>query len=246
MLERRQQTRFHPGSSLSASIHGSKEDGRSELRGQVEDVSSRGFKLLLPEQSCLHMQPGQQLKGMLHTEGGSRAWTGSITHLRPRSGGISVGIALETDYADPAPLREALEEVVQDPKTGGINLKRQGNDVILNVIGHLSLVLSRDFLHLVRGGTLAAIDLSQCKGMDSAGLGMLCIAAEARIPLVNAVGVVKELLDVARIAQGSRAAPGHHSVTSNPIRLSESAAHRSATPRTTPARTWPRPGSGAK
>ena len=246
MLERRQQTRFHPGTSLSASIHGTPANEHDEVRGQVEDVSSRGFKVLLPENCCSHLKPGQPLRGMLHTEGGSRNWSGCVTHLVPRSGGISVGIALQTDFSDPTPLRETLEEVVQDPKTGGINLKRQGNDVVLNVIGHLSLVLSRDFLHLVRGGTLSAIDLSQCKGMDSAGLGMLCIAAEARIPLVNAVGVVKELLDVARIAQETRPAPGHHSVTSNPIRISGSAAHRSATPRTTPDHTWPRPGSGAK
>ncbi|WP_303785633.1 PilZ domain-containing protein [Azovibrio restrictus] len=229
MLERRQQIRFHPGTPLSASIHGTPSHGHVEVRGQVEDVSSRGFKVLLPEACCAHLKPGERLQGMLHTEGGSRKWNGKITHMVPRSGGISVGIALHTDFSDTAPLRETLEEVVQDPKTGGINLKRQGNDVILNVIGHLSLVLSRDFLHLVRSGTLAAIDLSQCKGMDSAGLGMLCIAAEARIPLVNAMGVVKELLDVARIPQGNRTPSGHSGVTSNPIRLSQSAAHRSVT-----------------
>lgn len=203
MLERRQQTRFHPGAILQATLSPNPaavmENGHTELRGRVEDVSSRGFKVQLPEALCRGLKQGQSIKGELHSEGGSRAWNGCITHLNPRSGGISVGIALESRHDDPAPLKETVEQVIQDPKTGGISLRRLGDKVQLEVIGHLSLPLSRDFLHLVRGGSLAAIDLNQCKGMDSAGLGMLCIAADARIPLINAHGVVKELLEVARI-----------------------------------------------
>lgn len=228
MLERRQQTRFHPGATLQATLlpdpAAVMENGHTELRGRVEDVSSRGFKVQLPEALCRGLKQGQSIKGELHTEGGSRSWSGNITHLNPRSGGISVGIALETRYDDPAPLRETVELVIQDPKTGGISLRRQGDKLQLDVIGHLSLPLSRDFLHLVRGGSLAAIDLNQCKGMDSAGLGMLCIAADARIPLINAHGVVKDLLEVARIPLNQD--QPRHPASTNPIRVSSPAKPR--------------------
>lgn len=226
MLERRQQTRFHPGTTLSVTFHPEGQTGHEGLHGQVEDVSSKGFKVLMPEHFCRGLMMGQTLKGTLHSEDNNRAWVGNITHLHPRTGGISVGIALTTNYADPAPLKETIEQVVQNPKTGGITLRRVGDNLILDVIGYLSLALGRDFLHLVRGSSLAAIDLSQCKGMDSAGLGMLCIATDAHIPLINTHGAVKELLDVARIPLAQATSSAATPITSNPIRASRTLSGR--------------------
>ncbi|MCX8145188.1 MAG: STAS domain-containing protein [Azovibrio sp.] len=240
MLERRQHIRFHPGTRLSATIHGSLAGAQDEICGPVEDVSSRGFKVLLPEHRCSHLKPGQTIRGRLHSESGSRDWSGCITHLVPRNGSIGIGIVLESAPAHTAPLQDTLAEVVQDPKTGGISVKRQGNDIILTVVGHLSLVLSRDFLHLVRHSTLAGIDLGQCTGMDSAGLGMLCIAAEARIPLTNATGVVKELLDVARIPVAGEARPGAKRQSRDPIMVSAAKPHKTARPTPAHARAWAR------
>lgn len=234
MLERRQQPRFHPGTALSATLKlepvpqrtgamAPSVNSADPTRGRVEDVSSRGFKLILAEHLCQHLRQGQIISGILHMEGGDKAWQGNITHLHARSGGMSIGVALQSGDST-NPLKETVEQVVRDPKTGGISLRRQGDRILLDVIGHLSLALSRDFLHLIRSGTLNAINLNQCKGMDSAGLGMLCIAVDARIPLINANGIVRDLLEVARIPthQEAESPKKTWSNKSNPIRHTSS------------------------
>ena len=242
MLERRQQTRFHPGSSLSASLNvdstasptnalpADAEPG--SLQGRVEDVSSRGFKMQLPQHLCRHLSIGQEVSGHLHGAGDAHAWHGNITHLQPRSGGMSIGIALQTSHGS-SPLKDTVDQVARDPKTGAISLRRQEKQVFLDVIGHLSLALSRDFLHLVRSGSLTGINLTQCKGMDSAGLGMLCIAVDAHIPLLNATGIVKELLEVARIPSQPEPENPRTARSGNPAHVNPV---RPAAPRTVPGR----------
>ncbi len=223
MLEKRQHTRFHPGSALSASLELDYAEGFGpgveELRGQVEDVSSRGFKLLLPAEVCHGLKQGQQIRGTLFMASGKRPWSGKISHLSPRLGGICIGIATEVaaDYSQS--MDQTLAQVMLDPKTGGISLRRDGDSLVLDVIGHLSLPLSRDFLHLVRSDTLTAINLNQCKGMDSAGLGMLCIATDAGVPLIHAHGLIRDLLVVARLPLDGEPLPKQSfRATSNPIR----------------------------
>ena len=213
MIERRQQTRFHPGMPLSATFLAQVEPGfpamDEQISGEVEDVSCRGFRVVLPEGPSRILRPGQKLTGTLCAAGSQRAWSGRITHISSRSGRVGIGVVLEGEGAgrDAMPLRETVEQVVQDPRTGGIHLRRAGERMVVDIIGHLSLALSRDFLHILRGEALAAIDLAHCSSLDSAGLGMLCLASEAGVPIEGARGAVRELLSIARIPLRPPAAP---------------------------------------
>jgi hypothetical protein len=216
MIERRQQTRFHPGIPLSATFLAEAEPGfpalDEQIRGEVEDVSCQGFRVILPEGLSRILKPGQKLTGTLCGAGNQRNWSGRITHISSRSGRVGIGVVLEGGGRDATPLRETVEQVVQDPRTGGIHLRLAGEWRVMDIIGHLSLALSRDFLHMLRGEPLAAIDLAHCSSLDSAGLGMLCLASEAGVPIEGARGTVLELLTIARIPLRPQAnrEPGAH------------------------------------
>lgn len=197
MLEKRRAIRYHVGEDTCIAIR--RDEG--ELIAPLNDVSSTGLMATLPGAASLPLRPGSPVRGQLRWMGGSAQWQGRVVHRSQVSAGVGVGIAFVGPGAYSGEVRAAIAEVVSLPDAGGLCLERNEQGISLQIKGRLSFTTSQDCLAYVRRNAIAKIDLSQCRSIDSAGLGMLCIAGQRGIAIVGASGNVKSLLAIARISE---------------------------------------------
>lgn len=198
MQEKRRSIRYVPGQDISIAMR----CGNHEFSGPLSDLSSGGLMTLLAEKEVGRLPPGTHLCGEITTIDAQIAWDGLVVHHTPTTRGVAVGIATRGHTA-PA-MRRAAEWLAQESHAGALQLRRSGNGIVLDVVGRLSFEMSRDFLHLVRNGSIVQVDLSRCTSLDSAGLGMLSIARERRLEISGARDMVRTLLSVAQITGDTR------------------------------------------
>lgn len=195
MYERRRSLRLVPSEQIGVAA---RSDSKAfEL--PLCDLSSGGLMTLVQECDCPHFRLGATVRGEIETSRRRLAWEGRIVHHSPTSRGIAVGIAAAGTSAPS--LREAVEWLAAAPHVGALQLRQTSNATVIDVIGRLSYEMSHDFLFLVRHSAASRINLSRCTSMDSAGLGMLSIARELKLPIEGARGTILTLLEVARIAE---------------------------------------------
>lgn len=201
MLEKRQAIRYHVGEGTDIVIF---RDG-GNLVVPLVDLSYRGLMIAMPESECRKLAPGREICGQLRRAGGVTAWRGYVVHRSPARCGVGIGVAF--DDAATAAVRAAVFDIVQQPDTGGLHLQRREEGLALEVHGRLSFLTSRDALSHIRGDAITSIDLAHCSGVDSSGLGMLCLARDRGIAISGARGPVASLLAIARITAPEKPAP---------------------------------------
>lgn len=195
MQERRRSLRFVPSQQIPIVFHC---NGKA-LDAQLSDLSCGGLTTLVDERDCRHFPPGMPLDGVIDATGEALAWEGRVVHHSPNNRGIAVGIAICGNAT--RAMRQAAEWLSANPYAGALQLRQADEATALEVIGRLSFEMSHDFLHLVRSRAATRISLSRCTSMDSAGIGMLSIARELKLPIDGATGPVRTLLDVTRIVE---------------------------------------------
>lgn len=195
MRERRRSLRFVPSQQVLLSFF----SGGKGLDARLSDLSSSGLMTLVAERDCRHMPPGALLNGFIEAAGQALAWEGRVIHQSPNSHGVAVGIAVSANAS--RAMRQAAEWFSASPHAGALQLRQADEETVLEVIGRLSFEMSHDFLHLIRCRAATRISLSRCTSMDSAGIGMLSIARDLRLPINGATGTVRSLLDVTRIIE---------------------------------------------
>lgn len=199
MQEKRRSIRYVPGCDITVAVR----CGQREFTAPLNDLSAGGLMTMIPEQDARHLPRGASLSGEIRTPDAQITWDGQVVHQSPTSRGIAIGVAAHGSTA--ASMRRASEWLSQESHAGALQIRRSGSGIVLDVVGRLSFEMSRDFLHIVRRTGVQRINLSRCTSLDSAGLGMLSIARELRLPIEGARDMVKTLLDVARIAEVARA-----------------------------------------
>lgn len=192
--EKRRDTRYHPGTPIEICVHGP----RGMLMAPLRDLSASGLMLLVPDATMPALRIGDTVGGELPLPDGPQSWQGSVVHLSPYARRIGLGIV--ADAAARTALQRSARWLAELPETGALRLERSGQQQSLSIIGRLSFDMNRDFLSLVRSRGVDQIDLSRCGGTDSAGIGMLCIARDAGIPMHGARDSVASLLQIAGIA----------------------------------------------
>lgn len=145
---------------------------------------------------------GQQIVFELRRPTGCLELRGEVVHCSHFRRGFGAGLALTSPGAG-GRIDASLAEMAGHPEAGGLRLERGEQGIILRVVGKLSFFTSRDCLSLVRRHSICRIDLTECRGIDSSGLGMLCLARDQRIAIVGARGIVKQMLDLARIPEAA-------------------------------------------
>lgn len=193
MQEKRRSLRFVPSKGITVSLHGDK----GNLSAPLGDLSDSGLMVLVPECDGQSIKVGEAIGGEISFPDKPMPWHGRVIHRSPFSRGLALGIAAAGDTINA--MRAAAQWLADHPGAGALQLQESQSSMTLTVIGHLSFEMGRDFLHLMRNRGVNVIDLSRCRSMDSAGLGMLCIARDRRIPIRGARDTVKTLLEVARI-----------------------------------------------
>lgn len=194
MLEKRQAIRYRVGEGTDIVIF---RDGGNVVAPLV-DLSCRGLMTTMPESECRRLAPGREVCGQLRRGEGITTWRGRVVHRSPARNGMGVGIVF--DYGPDSSIQAAVRDIVQQPDAGGLHLTRGEEGLVLEVHGRLSFLTSRDALAYIRRDAVNCVDLAHCSSVDSAGLGMLCLARERRISIVGAQGTVSSLLAIARIA----------------------------------------------
>lgn len=194
MLEKRQAVRYRVGEATDIVIF----RDAGNLVAPLVDLSVSGLMTAMPESECRRLLPGREICGQLRRCNCATGWRGRVVHRSRVRCGIGIGIAF-TEGAD-SPLFDAVRDMVRQPDAGGLHLKREADGLILEVHGRLSFLTSRDSLAYIQRNSIASIDLAHCCSVDSAGLGMLCVAREQGIAIVGAQGAVKKLLAIVRIA----------------------------------------------
>ena len=194
MPEKRRAVRYRVGSGSSIAV----QQSGGEFVCPLLDVSTGGLMVEVREGEQRILPVGQEIVFELRRPTGCLELRGEVVHCSPFRRGFGIGLALTTRGAD-GRIGATLEELVGHPEAGGLRLERGERGVILHVVGRLSFFTSRDCLSLVRRHAISHIDLAECRGIDSSGLGMLCLAREQRIAIVGAQGIVKQMLDMARI-----------------------------------------------
>lgn len=200
MHEKRRSLRFVPSKGIPVSLHGDK----GSLSAPLKDLSGSGLMVLLPECDGQSIKVGEDISGEIAFPDNPLPWHGRVIHRSPFSRGLALGIAAAGDTANS--MRAASQWLAGLPDAGALQLQESQSSMTLTVIGYLSFEMGRDFLHLIRNRGVNNIDLSRCRSMDSAGLGMLCIARDQNIPIRGARDTVKTLLEVARIITAPKAA----------------------------------------
>lgn len=199
MLEKRKAIRFWVGET--ANIAFMRDDG--EFVAPLVDLSSCGLMAALPEGECSQFLPGREICGQLRRVAGAVAWRGRVVHRSPgrHGNGINIGIAFSRCTTE---TETAVKEIVQHPDAGGLHLQGNGPDMALEVVGRLSFSTGRESLAYLRSNAITHIDLGRCRSIDSAGLGMLCIARDRGIAISGAQGEVKGLIDIVGLGENRR------------------------------------------
>lgn len=191
MLEKRRTVRYCLGNDSDIAIQ---RDG-AELPASLVDVSTTGLMAEVSDAAFRDFQPGLEVCGRLRNAGAVVPWRGTVVHRSPVRHGLGIGIA----FASGSAATDALREIVRQPEAGGIQLRGSAGGLSLDVIGRLSFPASRRGLLYSRLNVISSIDLSRCHSIDSAGIGMLCIARGRNITILGAQGEVRRLLDLAGI-----------------------------------------------
>lgn len=195
MHEKRQQLRFSPGQPLEVKLL----IRERALQGWVEDVSPNGCRIVFPTAYAGLLKPGMPLEGTIGFHCGPQRWQGPVVHRRPTRGGIGFGIRFERENSQHLTLQQAIQAASTAERAGALRLNTQGDATHIELQGFFGFGVDRDFLGLVRRHPVSAIDVSGCRHIDSAGLGLLAIAREIGIPIVGAQGRIAELLAIARL-----------------------------------------------
>lgn len=195
MPEKRRALRFVPSKDICVSLHCPRGD---EVVAPLRDLSASGLMVLVPEGKGDAIRIGDRIDGEIALPDNPLHWQGHVVHRSPNSRGLALGISADGDAAQT--MHRGAQWLADLPDAGALRLAKGQSAASLAVIGHLSFGMSRDFMHLLRRQDVKTIDLSRCHGMDSAGLGMLCIARDMKKPLCGARGKVATLLQIAGIA----------------------------------------------
>lgn len=199
MVEKRKAVRYrHGGASNIAFL---RPDG--EFVRPLVDLSTTGLMAAVQEGEGKLLRPGDAVHMELRRPAGSVSLRGIVIHCSPFRRGLGVGIAFTDGMARDHGV-SSLGNAVEDPESGGLRLQRGSDGIVLHVLGRLSFATSRDCLALVHRHAVSQIDLTECRGIDSSGLGMLCLARDRKIAVVGAAGIVKQMLTVTRILEPRR------------------------------------------
>lgn len=192
--ERRLQIRYIPRQPIPVALkfHG------VEIVGQLADVSSTGCLVVLPTEHAGRIADGAPLTATLTLDGAEDneiTLDGHVTHISAVRCERGAGVRFEQAQ------RAAIEQLVRGGEAGAVTIRRSEKGAILGVVGQLGFHMNRSFLHPIRTGTITAIDLGRCDGIDSAGLGLLRIAADHQVKVFGARGRVRDLLQIAQIGE---------------------------------------------
>lgn len=199
MVEKRKAVRYrHGGASSIAFLR-----PEGEFVRPLVDLSTTGLMAAVQEGEDRLLRPGDAVRMELRRPAGSIPLNGIVIHCSPFRRGLGVGVAFTGGMAQEQGVG-GLGNAAADPESGGLCLQRSNDGIVLHVIGRLSFATSRDCLALVHRHAVSQIDLSECRGIDSSGLGMLCLARDRKIAVVGAAGIVKQMLMVTRILEPRR------------------------------------------
>lgn len=198
MPEKRRTVRYRVGSGSSIAVLQSGES----LTFPLLDVSTGGLMVTLEEGQQRLLPVGQQIVFELNRPAGCVEMRGEVVHCSHFRRGYGVGLAFTSPGAG-GRIDAALGELVGHSEAGGLRLERGAQGIVLRVVGKLSFFTSRDCLSLIRRHAICRIDLTECRGIDSSGLGTLCLARDQRIAIVGARGIVKQMLEMARIPEAA-------------------------------------------
>lgn len=195
VFEKRRAVRFRVPEKTVVALQG--DDG--EVHGRLVDLSSGGALVAVPPEDGSRFRPGLEIAGTLRREAEVSRWRGHVVHCSPGQNGIGIGLVFDRRGSADKEARQAIDAILDHPEVGGFKLRRSSQGVVLEVVGRLSFGTSRDCLGLIQREAICRIDLTQCRSLDSTGLGTLCRASQKGIALVGARGQVRDMLAIARI-----------------------------------------------
>lgn len=192
--ERRLQIRYIPRQPIPVSLK-----FRSlEVEGQLADVSHGGCLVVLPAHLNARIEDGVPLTATLTLAGAGApaiSLEGRVTHVSAVRCDRGAGVRFDQSQ------REAIDRLVRGGEAGAVTVRQGEKGSILGVVGQLGFHMNRSFLRPIRCGGIVAVDMARCETVDSAGLGLLRIAADHGVRIFGARGRVRELLQIARIEE---------------------------------------------
>ncbi|HEY6896243.1 MAG TPA: PilZ domain-containing protein [Rhodocyclaceae bacterium] len=189
MHEKRKSVRYLPRSHLVVTLS----TGGRSLDCQLGDLSASGCMVVLSAEDEARLQPQVRLTAELRLPDGPALWSGRVTRLAPWGTQQGAGVVFDQECT------ELIERLMACDAAGALRLGGRADETCAEVSGHLGFAMHRCFFHLLRSGGIAAVSLRQCTSLDSAGIGLLKIAHEAGVPLLDARGAVRDLLVAAGI-----------------------------------------------
>jgi hypothetical protein len=189
MHEKRKSVRYLPRRHLEVNLSA----GNASLSCQLGDLSASGCMLVLAAADEARLRPQALLTAELLLPDGPALWSGRVTRLSAWGTQQGAGVVFDQECA------ALIERLAACDAVGALRLSGRVDQTCAEVSGHLGFSMHRSFFHLLRSGNVAAVSLRHCTSLDSAGIGLLKIAHEAGLPLLEARGAVRDLLTAARI-----------------------------------------------
>lgn len=190
--------RFHPRFRLARNVDVGIAYGQTSFTGQLVDFSKGGLQVTLhkPADDGMRQTPLQWQFNMDEAQG--RGLGNAVRIQSLLSGNTRVGMVVPAANitVEGKCFQEIVNVLSNDETAGAIRLTRSLASEyrpVIEVIGKLHARLARDFTRLLADGC-AAVNLSQCRDIDSGGIGLLAIAHDVGVEITGAKGRVDSLL----------------------------------------------------
>lgn len=211
-----QERRIHPRYRVKKHVAAGIEVGNRALFGRLLDMSAGGFRLLVPEQVNPSLK-GTLAVGEIVVEPKCIVVPGKIAHISPHGGSTAVGFAWDpTAIEMNLELNLLLKDMASARDAGAVKLtNRKPLGTHMQVLGHLGMALFRDFFSGIRKKGVTEVDMTNCRSIDSAGVGLLVLGIEAGVKVVNCTKPVRDILAMSGVCKdhcAAEACNGHQQI----------------------------------